>query len=240
MVEAACISEWMKQQVADSGLNGIAVGLSGGIDSAVVAVLAKQAMDENMVAVIMPCGSDPEDAEHALLCAKRFDIETEFVDLTGVYTSLQEQLPEGSDLADANLKPRLRMLTLYYIANARNYLVAGTGNRTELTVGYFTKYGDGGVDMLPIGSLLKIEVRELANELDIPEEIINKPPSAGLWKGQTDEGEMGVTYEELDRIIARAEKGNFTPHTKTEEHVVSMINHSQHKKQLPPVCDPEQ
>src|SRR5690606_5628013 len=106
------------------------------------------------------------------------------------------------DMAVANLKPRLRMTTVYYVANTRNYLVAGTGNRSELTIGYFTKYGDGGVDLLPIGRLLKAEVRELARELGIPERIITKAPSAGLWAGQTDEGEMGFTYAELERYLS--------------------------------------
>ncbi|MCK4307002.1 NAD(+) synthase, partial [candidate division WOR-3 bacterium] len=108
----------------------------------------------------------------------------------------------------ANLKPRLRMLILYYFANKLNYLVAGTGNKSELTVGYFTKYGDGGVDILPLGGLLKTQVIELAKELKIPQKIIEKVPSADLWKGQTDEGELGISYAELDKIILAIESGN--------------------------------
>jgi len=104
-------------------------------------------------------------------------------------------------LAKANLKARLRMLTLYYVSNQMKYLVAGSGNRSELTIGYFTKYGDGGVDILPLGNLVKKEVRELARYLDVPREIIDKAPSAGLWLGQTDESEMGFTYEALDRYL---------------------------------------
>ena len=101
----------------------------------------------------------------------------------------------------ANVKPRLRMATLYFVANSLNYLVAGTGNRAELTIGYFTKYGDGGVDVLPIGDLLKSEVRALARELGVPQPILDKAPSAGLWLGQTDEEEMGFTYAELERYL---------------------------------------
>jgi len=230
------IVDWLRRKVTEAGRKGIAVGLSGGVDSSVVAVLSKKAVGKNMVGVIMPCESNPLDAEHALLVAREFGIDTEYVDLGPVFHALGEALPEGSPLARANIKPRLRMLTLYYIANTRDYLVAGTGNRTEIAVGYFTKYGDGGVDILPIGGLLKVEVRETARELGIPAEIIDKPPSAGLWEGQTDEGEMGITYEELDRIIARAEKPGFVPRTKTEKTVAAMMEKARHKQELPPVC----
>ena len=116
-------------------------------------------------------------------------------------------VPQGNDLAKANLKPRLRMMILYYFANSQDYLVAGTGNKSELCVGYFTKYGDGGVDILPLGGLLKTEVRKLAKELGIPKEIIDRTPSAGLWKDQTDEGEMGMSYEDLDFCLEAIEKG---------------------------------
>jgi NAD+ synthase len=239
MAEAAKIADWIRNQVSESGQNGIAVGLSGGIDSSVVAVLAKKAMGDNVLGVLMPCESNPEDGDHALLLAKEFDIDTEFIDLTPVYQLFKEQLPSGSQLADANLKPRLRMSTLYYIANIHRYLVAGTGNRSELEIGYFTKYGDGGADILPIGNLLKIEVRELAEDLGIPQEIIAKPPSAGLWEGQTDENEMGFTYEELDKVIAKAEKEGYTPQTKTEQTIIEMMKSSRHKRSLPPIYKQE-
>ena len=239
MAEAADISSWMKKIVEQSGCRGIAVGLSGGIDSAVTSVLAQMAMGDNVLGVIMPCGSNPEDAEHALNCAKQFGIETEYIDLTPVFETLTSLLPDGSPLANANLKPRLRMMTLYYFANTLGYLVAGTGNKSELSIGYFTKYGDGGVDMLPLAGLLKIEVRELAEELEIPREIIDKPPSAGLWEGQTDENEMGFTYDELDRVIAKTEKGGFTPQTKVETMIVKMMERSEHKYRPIPKFEPE-
>ena len=107
----------------------------------------------------------------------------------------------------ANLKPRLRMSTLYFIANSLNYLVVGTGNRSELTIGYFTKHGDGAADLLPLGRLLKSEVRELAIELEIPQSIIDKAPSAGLWAGQTDEDEMGFAYSDLERYLKGGPEG---------------------------------
>jgi NAD+ synthase len=132
--------------------------------------------------------------------------------------------------AIANLKARLRMVTLYHFANEMNYMVAGSGNRDELTVGYFTKYGDGGVDILPIGNLLKSQVRELAQYLGIPQPIIDKPPSAGLWPGQTDEGEMGITYEELDCFLMTGKATN-----KTKQKIEILASCSEHKRHLPPV-----
>ncbi|MBA2258997.1 MAG: NAD(+) synthase, partial [Acidobacteria bacterium] len=128
--------------------------------------------------------------------------------------------------------PRLRMTSLYFVANSLNYLVAGTGNRTELTIGYFTKYGDGGVDILPIGSLLKSDVRAVARELRIPESIIEKPPSAGLWQGQTDESEMGFTYAELERYL---KDGRSAVPPALAERIERMAHASDHKRQMPEV-----
>ncbi len=239
MADPDAIVKWMKEIVDQSGCEGIVLGLSGGIDSAVVAGLAKQACGENVLGVIMPCNSVPEDADYALQVAREFDIETEYIDLCPVFDSFMEILPEGEEPAAGNIKPRLRMTALYYFANIRNYLVAGTGNKSEIAIGYFTKYGDGGTDMLPLGGLLKCEVQDLARETGVPEEIITKTPSAGLWEGQTDEDEMGFTYSELDRVIAKVEKGGFTPQTKTEIMIAEMMKKSEHKRQPVPMYIPE-
>lgn len=128
----------------------------------------------------MPCHSDPCDKEYAAKLAAQMELNLREIALDGIYDALVELLPEGNDLARANLKPRLRMITLYFVANTRNYLVVGTGNKSEAMVGYFTKHGDGGVDLLPIGGLLKKEVIQLARHLGIPQDIICRPPSAGL------------------------------------------------------------
>jgi NAD+ synthase len=234
---ANCISEWIKERVEEAGAEGIVVGLSGGVDSSLTAALAKRALGDEVLGLLMPCHSDPTDLEHARLLATKFDIETEYVDLGPLFDSLMASLPRGSDLAIANLKPRLRMAILYYFANSRNYLVAGTGNRSEITIGYFTKYGDGGADLLPLGDLLKYQVREMARELGVPKEIIAKPPSAGLWAGQTDEGEMGITYDQLDRTIAAIEKGDTRSCDEaTLKRVRAMMAASEHKRQPIPVC----
>ena len=231
------ISGWIAERVREAKAEGIVLGLSGGVDSALTAALAKKALGDKVLGLLMPCHSDPTDLEHARLVATKFGVETEYVDLGPVFDSLMASLPRGSDMAVANLKPRLRMATLYYFANSRNYLVAGAGNKSELTVGYFTKYGDGGADLLPLGDLLKTQVRELARELGVPEEIIAKPPSAGLWAGQTDEGEMGITYDELDRIISAIEKGDTGGCDEaTLERVKAMMAASEHKRQPIPIC----
>jgi len=231
------ISHWIRERVEEAGAQGVVLGISGGVDSSVLAVLVKRAMGDRMLGLIMPCHSDPTDAEHARLVAKKFDIETEYVDLTPVFDRLVEALPPGNKVAVGNLKPRLRMTVLYYFANSRHYLVAGAGNKSELMAGYFTKFGDGGVDILPLGDLLKTQVRELARELGIPEEIIAKPPSAGLWEGQTDEGEMGITYEELDKAIQAIESGDTSRcDKKALEKVRRMMAASAHKRAPIPIC----
>ena len=201
------IINWIKKQVRDALAKGIVLGLSGGVDSAVVASLSKEAVGKKrLLVLIMPCHSQPQDLEDAKLVAKKLGIKTKTIDLSGIYDSLRKILPKADKLALANLKPRLRMLTLYYFANKLNYLVCGTGNKSELMVGYFSKHGDGATDILPIGDLLKREVRKLAKDLGVPQAVITKPPSAGLWLGQTDEGEMGISYPELDDILERLEK----------------------------------
>ncbi|MDD4954028.1 MAG: NAD+ synthase, partial [Candidatus Omnitrophica bacterium] len=201
------IVRWIKDQVRDAKAKGIVLGLSGGVDSAVVAALCKKAVGQkNLLALVMPCQSHKQDLEDARLVARGLGIKTKVIELSGIYDNFMKILPGAGNLAKTNLKPRLRMLVLYYYANKLNYLVCGTGNKSELMVGYFTKHGDGATDLLPLGNLLKKQVWALAKELGIPERIITKPPSAGLWLGQTDEGEMGITYAVLDDILERLEK----------------------------------
>ena len=193
------ITVWLREQVGEANASGLVCGLSGGVDSAVVAALCKRAAGQDTLALAMPCHSDPCDKEYAAKLAAQMELDLQEIALDGIYDALVELLPEGNDLARANLKPRLRMITLYFVANTRNYLVVGTGNKSEAMVGYFTKHGDGGVDLLPIGGLLKKEVIQL--------DIICRPPSAGLWPGQTDEAELGLSYAELDSVLEAFEDG---------------------------------
>lgn len=228
------IVSWIRVQLKDAGAKGIVLGLSGGVDSSVAAVLSKKAVGNKTLALILPCKSNVEDLRDAQLIAKKFKIRTELIDLSDTYNNLIKILPKADRITQANLKARLRMLTLYYFANKLNYLVCGTGNKSELMLGYFSKYGDGGVDILPLGGLLKTQVRELAKGLGIPEHIITKLPTAGLWPGQTDEAELGITYPELDDILIRLEKKNKQKLANFKVQMVKeKIKKSYHKRQMP-------
>lgn len=201
---------FIREKLAESGARGIVFGNSGGKDSALVGILCKAACDDT-VGVIMPCastrnfGSDMDDG-NAL--AEQFQIETRTADLTPIRETAQRVLSGVTDITDAalaNIAPRLRMTTLYTVAGSENRLVAGTGNRSEAYMGYFTKWGDGAYDINPIADLTATEVIEFLDFLNAPLSIRTKAPSAGLFEGQTDEQEMGVTYAAIDRYILTGE-----------------------------------
>lgn len=229
---------WIRQKVNDAGRSGAVFGISGGIDSAVVAGLCKRAFPDNCLGVLMPCHSNPRDAEHAGLVADKFDIPIRLVPLDNVDDALRRvlhddnELGQGKRTAETNARVRLRMVTLYYLAAHYNYLVIGTGNRSELATGYFTKYGDGGVDIEPLGNLVKREVYQIGAYLGVPQPIMDKPPSAGLWAGQTDEDELGITYDQLDDFLLT---GQATPevHARIEQIQAG----SRHKLGPPPTPD---
>ena len=201
---------YIRKLVADSGAAGIVFGNSGGKDSALVGILCKAACD-NTLGLIMPCASKQNygrDTDDALALAAQYGIETRSVDLTAVRAAELAQLEQVCTLNDAavtNLAPRLRMTTLYAVAAAENRLVAGTGNRSELYMGYFTKWGDGASDFNPIADLTATEVFAFLRFLGAPASIVEKAPSAGLFEGQTDEAEMGVTYAAIDGYLLRGE-----------------------------------
>ncbi len=230
------IVAWIRDRVKEAGARGAVFGLSGGLDSSVLALLAKEALGyNNILGVIMPCESQPEDADLALMLAKSCLVPVQQVDLTPAYQALLDAMPfeRGSmnALAMANIKPRLRMTTLYFFAQNCHFLVCGASNRDELELGYFTKHGDSGVDLLPMGDLLKGEVRLLAGHLGVPAPIISRPPSAGLWPGQTDEGELGATYDEIDRYLVTGEGDE-----RVREIVERARRKSEHKRKMPPIC----
>ena len=198
------IVEFIKSKVSESRTDGIIVGLSGGIDSTLVAYLSCEAVGkENVFGIIMPSATTPaEDKIHGIEIAKRLGIDYTEIAIDSILNEylILTQL-EKNNLAIGNLKARIRMSIIYYYANTKNYLVSGTGNKSEILIGYFTKHGDGACDMEPIGDLYKIEVFRLSEYLNIPNEIINKPPRAGLWANQTDEDEIGMSYDLLDKIL---------------------------------------
>jgi NAD+ synthase len=226
------IIDWIKEKVIFAKKKGTIFGLSGGIDSAVVAALCKRAFPDNTMALILPCESNKLDIEDSLKVIYKYKIIYKIIDLTSIYTQLLSLMnTEGNKMAKANIKPRLRMITLYYYASTLDYLVVGTGNKSELSIGYFTKYGDGGVDILPLGECLKYEVREMAEYLSVPENIIKKAPTAGLWVDQTDENEMGFSYKTLDTFLKNGELEN----KQLENRILEMKRLSEHKRTKPPI-----
>lgn len=244
------LAGWMRQCLQSAGARGFVIGLSGGVDSAVVARLAQLAARGGALGVLLPCHSDPRDEQDAALVAKHFSLPTTRIDLSATHDAcvaaaqpaLAADAGRGGEPLDplrgrapqANIKPRLRMAALYFLANSLNYLVAGTGNRSEIAIGYFTKWGDGGVDLLPLGRLVKSQVCAIARELGVPEPIVDRVPSAGLWPGQRDEDEMGFTYAELERYLDDGPRG-VAPAVAMK--IERRVRASEHKRAMPPVPD---
>lgn len=224
------VAGWMKKIRDQTPAGGFIIGLSGGIDSAVAAGLAKQAAGDDHLCLIMPCESQPGDREAAEEIAEILGLKTRLIDLTPALHAMKSILPDSTPLQMGNLKARLRMMTLYHFAQSLNYLVVGTGNKTEYLLGYFTKYGDGAADLAPLQDLLKRDVRMIGKELGLPDKFINRPPSAGLWEGQSDEDEIGFTYEILDQAIVGLEKGSAIVPFKAMERVIEMSQKSEHKR----------
>lgn len=227
---------WIRERFGEANAKGAVLGISGGIDSALLAaLLAKTLGADKVTGVIMPCHSLPIDEKYARLLADKFKINVLKVDLSDSYDTLFAAIGgagcELSGLAAANIKPRLRMITLYAVAQQKGCLVLGGGNKDEITMGYFTKYGDSGVDLLPLADLLKGEVWACAKYLGVPQEIIDRPPTAALWEGQTDESEMGVTYKDLDAFIASGEGTR-----ELKEKVERAEKRSEHKKKFVPMA----
>jgi len=224
---------FIREVLASANASGIVYGNSGGKDSTLVGILCKKACD-NTVGLIMPCGSkrnyeiDKADAEAV---ARQFNIEQRYVDLTKVRSELLNSM-EGAtaitDMALANIAPRLRMTALYTVAASENRLVAGTGNRSENYMGYFTKWGDSACDFNPIADLTVTEIYEFLRYLNVPESILTKAPSAGLFEGQTDEGEMGISYKAIDEYLLYGKAGS------EEKAIIERYhNASRHKRRMP-------
>lgn len=207
------LTAFIEEKVENAGAEGVVVGLSGGLDSSTTVFLCVKALGAaRVLGVSMPEAgtTNPRDVADARSMANKLGIDFRMVDITPAVLGVRANLTDfriGASLPAANVKPRVRMTTLYYYANLLNRLVVGSGNRSELCTGYFTKYGDGAADLLPLGCLYKTQVKQLAAHLGVPERIIKKVPSAGLWKGQTDEAELGLPYEKIDIIYAGLDLG---------------------------------
>jgi len=240
------IAQFLRAHALGAGLEGVLVGLSGGIDSALVARLAVDALGpEHVLGVLNPDLPYPDSLRaETEQYAQQLGIETRTVPIEPVEAAYRAVLPELTDrVALGNIKARIRMTIWHAIARERHRLVAGTGNKSELLLGYFTKYGDGGVDLLPIGDLYKTDVRTLARELQLPEVIQARPPSAGLWEGQTDEAELGISYADVDQILlgleqlrTESEIATITGLAPARVHeVAERVIRFRHKRRPPPI-----
>ena len=241
----------LRSYVEGNGSSGVVIGMSGGLDSSVVAVLAKRALgNRHVIGVSLPEGgiSDPQDFEDAKRLAAKLAIKFYKVDISPPLKVLTAVLPlfdPDEQLAAGNIKARMRMQILYYVANRRNALVLGTSNRSELMIGYFTKHGDGASDLAPIAGLYKTQVYQLASYLKVPSRIVNKKPTAGLWPGQFDEEEIGVEYRLLDLILYGLENNMLEYEIASELKIplktVKQIHYrmisSEHKRQKLPIFD---
>ncbi|MEK6986447.1 MAG: NAD+ synthase [Candidatus Thermoplasmatota archaeon] len=238
------IAAFLRHAVAQAGAKGVVVGVSGGLDSAVVAALAARTLGkERVLAIMLPApDSNPQDAEHARLGCTAFGLSPITHSIGPIVAGLEQTLGyTPAPRERGNAKARARMTLLYAEAARHGFLVLGTGNKSELLTGYFTKHGDGGVDLQPIGDLYKTQVRELGRFLGIPKPILDKPPSAGLYAGQTDEGDMGLTYDQLDACLrqlelnhdaATAARKSGLPVAMVED-VDSMVRRTEHKRSTP-------
>jgi len=238
------IKDFIKTYIKNSGFNGAVMGMSGGVDSAVAAILCREALGKkNFICLFLPDETTPkEDFKHFEILIDKFDINNVTKDITNLVNQFNNNsLIKPDKYALANVKTRVRMILLFEYANMKRLLVCGTSNKSELLVGYFTKYGDGGVDIQPIGDLYKTQVWELAKYLKIPKDIVIKPPSAGLWHGQMDEHELQMSYKTLDRILAGLEQkmeieeiADIVGVKKSDvERIKKMRIKSQHKRRSP-------
>lgn len=244
------ITEFIRDKVREAGAKGVVIGLSGGVDSSVTLALAVEALGREAVhTLIMPDTrvTPKEDIEDAYMLAGKFGVDVSRVDIDPIIDSFRANIffyNEEDKISLGNIRARVRMIILYYYANTRNLLVCGTGDKSEIYMGYFTKYGDGGVDLLPIGDLYKTQVREMGKLLGIPDRILAKPSSPMLWEGHRAEDELGATYEVIDTILFYYLNLRMEPehiHWETGipleviNRVIGRIYRYEHKRSIPPI-----
>jgi NAD+ synthase len=242
---------FVRERVDESGTEGAVIGLSGGVDSSVTAALATEALGpEDVYGLVLPgTVSRDDNMSDAERMATRLEIPYDVIEIEPIVERFLDAYPEarGDEVAVGNARARVRAVLGYLVSNHENRLVLGTGNRSEALAGYFTKYGDQAVDCNPIGTLYKTQVRQMARAVGVPDGIVSKPPTAGLWEGQTDEDEMGVSYETLDAVLALHVDGPLSrtatrrlvdADEDTIDRVIELYESSAHKRRMPPAPDP--
>ena len=246
--DVACqiLTGFIKSEVTRVGYSRAVVGLSGGIDSALSFALAVEALGaENVLAVRMPYKSSSADSlEHAQLLTDQFKVRSETIEITDMVEPLFMRDPQISKQRKGNIMARLRMIVLYDQSEVFKGLIIGTSNKAEILLGYTTMWGDMASALNPIGDLYKTQVRQLSRALEIPAAIVDKPPSADLWAGQTDEGELGFTYEEVDKLLYLLVDQRFSPQECVEEgfdekfvtSVITRVRRNQFKRMMPPIA----
>ncbi len=240
------LTEWLRTEIQRHGFQRAVVGLSGGVDSALSCALAAEALGaENVLAVRMPYRtSAPESHEHAGLVIEATGVQEITVPISDMVDPLFERFPEADRVRRGNAMARARMIVLFDQSRAFDGLVVGTGNKTEILLGYTTLYGDSACALNPIGDLYKTQVRQLARAVGVPQVIIEKAPSADLWQGQTDEGELGFTYAEVDRLLYLLVDARYSPEGCVAagfdpafvERVITRVRRNQFKRVLPPIA----
>lgn len=246
------IIEFIERTVGEAGSNGAVIGLSGGIDSTTVAYLAVEALGSDAVhGLLMPSSVNPDaDESDAERVANALGIEYDVIEINPIVDAFVDAAPTHAAedrMALGNVRVRTRGVLNYFVANAEGRIVLGTGNRSEAMTGYFTKYGDQAVDCNPIGNLYKCQVRQLARDLGVPEDLVTRTPTAAMWEGQTDEEEMGLSYDDLDAILALHIDGPLSKFAtvrtldvpeRAVDRVVELCETSAHKRAMPPAPEP--
>ncbi len=241
------ITTFIQSTVENAGADGVVLGLSGGIDSTTVAYAAVEALGpEAVVGLLLPSTvTDEQNVTDAERVAEELGIRAEIIEIAPIVEQFRKAYPAGTEdrMAVGNVQVRIRAVLNYFIANTENRVVLGTGNRSEALTGYFTKYGDGAVDCHPLGNLYKCQVRQLARSLGVSEDLVTKTPSAEMWAGQSDEEELGLSYDTLDAILATHIDGPLSTAATAEtldidpaviDHVETLVTQSAHKRQMPP------
>lgn len=250
------ITDFIRETVENAGTDGGVLGLSGGVDSTLMAYLTVEALDtDGLYGLVLPSEVNEEDnMSDAERVARELGIDYDVIEIEPIVDSVLDGFPdeidrsnESAKTAVGNVRVRTRAVLNYFVANRRDRIVLGTGNRTEALVGYFTKFGDGAVDCNPIGNLYKGQVRQLAREMGVPDDLVDKTPTAGMWVGQTDEGELGMGYDLLDAVLALHIDGPLSAAATARElgideerveDIETLVAWSAHKRTMPPAPDP--